>query len=140
MDYLSVAQAAKQLKTSPQMVRRWIREGQLEAEEIASVYLLRREIVASFQRVPRGRPRAIWFKMHARDKLWHCTSRMTADENGQTFCGRPFDLTGTSSTLPAGSARPLVSGNETVCVDCTDVWKKLMAHFVVKAMRAGRTR
>ncbi len=56
MDYLTVEQVAKRIKRDVQMVRRWIREGRLEAEHLGQIYLVRPGALRRFN-VPKARPR-----------------------------------------------------------------------------------
>jgi len=56
VDYLTVEQVAKRIKRDVQMVRRWIREGRLEAEHLGQIYLVRQGALRRFN-VPKARPR-----------------------------------------------------------------------------------
>jgi excisionase family DNA binding protein len=53
---LTVEQVAERLERDVQMVRRWIREGRLEAERVGPIYLVRPGALRRFK-VPKARPR-----------------------------------------------------------------------------------
>lgn len=56
VDYLTVEQVAERLERDVQMVRRWIREGRLEAERVGGIYFVRPGALRRFK-VPKARPR-----------------------------------------------------------------------------------
>ncbi len=56
MDYLTVEQVAERIERAVQMVRRWIREGRLEAERVGQIYFVRPGTLRRFK-VPAARPR-----------------------------------------------------------------------------------
>lgn len=53
---LTVEQVAERLERDVQMVRRWIREGRLEAERVGPIYLVRPGALRRFK-APQARPR-----------------------------------------------------------------------------------
>lgn len=56
VDYMTVEQVAERLQRDVQMVRRWIREGRLEAERVGPLYFVRPGSLRRFK-VPAARPR-----------------------------------------------------------------------------------
>lgn len=56
VDYLTVEQVAERIDRSVQMVRRWVREGRLEAERVGQIYFVRPGALRRFK-VPKARPR-----------------------------------------------------------------------------------
>ena len=134
MDYLTVAQAAERLGTSAQMVRRWIRDGSLDAERVGRMYLLRPGSVQRFKRLPRGRPFARWFRAHDAARIWHATERLSVDEAGMTMCGERFDLTGSSEL----EDKPRPSGSDVVCPDCAKSWGRKQVRVMLNAIGGTR--
>ncbi len=56
MEYLTAEQVAERIERDVQMVRRWIREGRLEAERVGQIYFVRPGVLRRFK-VPAARPR-----------------------------------------------------------------------------------
>lgn len=56
LEYYTVDQVADLLGRNVQLVRRWIREGRLEAERVGPIYLIRPGALRRFK-VPQARPR-----------------------------------------------------------------------------------
>lgn len=56
MEYLTPEQVAERLGRNVQLIRRWIRQGQLEAELVGRMYFVRPGVVRRFE-PPLARPR-----------------------------------------------------------------------------------
>ena len=56
VDYLTPEQVAERIGRDVQMVRRWIRQGRIEAEKVGQIYLVRPGALRRFK-VPKARPR-----------------------------------------------------------------------------------
>lgn len=131
MRMLTVTQTALGLGASTQMVLRWIRHKQLVAEKVGTMYLVHPTELKRFRRPTPGRPTAVWFLWSANARQWHCTRRMTENENGVALCGKPLDLTGTARIERAG--KPITRGDETLCSGCLRTWTALRRRVLHRA-------
>jgi len=124
----TVEQAAEQLGASTQMVLRWIRDKQLAAERVGTMYLIDPRDITRFRRPRPGRPIGVWFLPYERATVWHCTQRMSANENGISLCGKSFDLSGTAHIDRAG--KPVLRGSESLCASCALTWGTLQRRLM----------
>jgi len=58
-ELLNVAQAAEELGLSPVMMRRYCKEGRIDAKKVGALWVITREALEAFKKTPRpvGRPK-----------------------------------------------------------------------------------
>ena len=128
MAWLTIAEVAQRLGRSPEMIRRWAREGVLRSQKFGPSVMVDEREVARFTRRD-GHVRRFykisWIRWPAgnQDAEWHFQPRVGGSED--FACGDPGPRQGTSVDQARGAMSSLDAPDGKLCRDCLRVAGRL---------------
>ena len=130
MAWLTIAEAAQRLGRSPEMIRRWAREGVLRSQKFGQAVMIDEREVATFaRRDDRTRRfyKISWIRWPAGDERaeWHFQPRVGMSD--EFSCGNAGPLHNT----PVDQARGVMSGLDVphgrLCRECLRVARRMLS-------------